>query len=38
MVIDYTDFGNSKKLKRDPAADLEIVRRMLARYLEDQKR
>lgn len=29
VVIDYKDFGTSKKLKRDKSADIEIVRRLL---------
>lgn len=29
VVIDYKDFGTSKKLKRDKSADIEIVKRLL---------
>ena len=29
VVIDYKDFGTSKKLKRDKSADVEIVKRLL---------
>ena len=29
VVIDYKDFGTTKKLKRDKSADIEIVKRLL---------
>lgn len=33
IEISYSDFGTTKKLKRDEAHDLEIVKRLLSKYL-----
>ena len=33
VVISYSDFGTSKKLKRDRKKDLEVVRRILKKFI-----
>ena len=35
VVISYSDFGTSKKLKRDRKKDLEVVRRILKKFISE---